>query len=64
MIKIYYDESAEMMKIVRGNTDIFEGNYWDFESDPSGLQSFLADCGLNCQTVAYSYDDEGESDEI
>ena len=54
-IKIEQDQETEMMKITFDKKVIFEGNYWDFDREPSGLFSFLKKLKLDVDLKEYNF---------
>lgn len=62
MVKITYNESADMMRIEYRDKCIFHGNYWDFDDSPHGLKKLFEQLGLDVE-LTESVNDELEDDE-
>lgn len=58
VITIFDDENSEMMLIKKDEKVIFEGNYWDFSTNPQGIIEFLKKCGVSTAKKKYVYGEE------
>lgn len=58
IVRILKDENVEMMKVFYKNDLIFEGNYWDFERNPTFLCQFLKKLKVDVSLNDYLYDDQ------
>jgi len=56
MIDIIYDSKCEMMRICKDGKCIFEGNFWDFDRNPKGIQEFINNLGLQNKIEELNYD--------
>lgn len=52
-VTVSKDKDCEMIKIKVGNKNVFEGNYWDFDSDT--MTYVLREAGVNVVEKDYTY---------
>jgi hypothetical protein len=50
------DDDAEMVRIMKDDVEVFEGNWWDLPGDPAGWVALLAQLGFNAKLGTYTYE--------
>jgi len=56
-IKITEDTDSEMTKIERDGECVFEGNYWDLNTDGGSLECLFGKMGLKVELIEKDYED-------